>query len=45
MEFEFENHMHECVAMVKYFAKDLILLFGKKAPELKETLVLNLVLL
>lgn len=36
MEFGLENHLHECVAVVKYFAKALHVCFWKKAPGLKE---------
>lgn len=35
MEFGLENHLHECVAVVKYFAKALHVCFWKKAPGLK----------
>ncbi|ORF24967.1 hypothetical protein BGI10_01445 [Snodgrassella alvi] len=36
MEFGLENHLHECVAVVKYFAKALHVCFWKKAPGLNE---------
>ncbi|ORF07278.1 hypothetical protein BGI03_04765 [Snodgrassella alvi] len=35
MEFEFENHMHECVAMVKYFAKAPHTSIWKKGARVK----------
>ena len=35
MEFEFENHMHECVAMVKYFAKPPHTSLWKKGARVK----------
>ena len=35
MKFEFENHMHECVAMVKYFAKAPHTFLWKKGARVK----------